>query len=154
MLSSPQNQPVDVHAVEMQIENFLDNFKKNYADWETSGHQGLDSKSIEQQTTSSDSGTSLCSVTSLSSIAEVDSSSSNLPNSESASSSLSMKSNVSSATSSGSGHAATTGSESSSRTGTPKNLGKFRQFYKSAFLALSQTSDFDRGKYRFSIQSY
>ena len=30
---------LDTHAVEMQIESFLDNFKKNYAEWETTAHQ-------------------------------------------------------------------------------------------------------------------
>ena len=33
------HQVLDTHAVEMQIENFLDNFKKNYAEWETTAHQ-------------------------------------------------------------------------------------------------------------------
>ena len=56
-----------------------------------------------------------------------------------------MKSNVSSSSSGPNGEHGGPGSEAGSRTGTPKNLGKFRQFYKSAFLALSQTSDFDQG---------
>ena len=140
-----QHRTVDTHAVEMQIECFLDNFKKYYGEWETGGHhrqqQDLDTKTTEELA-ASDSGTSLYTVASLSSIAEVDSSSSNLPNSESVSSSLSMKSNTTSSSSGVDGAESGAGS----RSGTPKNLGKFRQFYKSAFLALSQTSDFDRGK--------
>ena len=40
-MSSAQSdhQVLDTHAVEMQIESFLDNFKKNYAEWETTTHQ-------------------------------------------------------------------------------------------------------------------
>ena len=102
----------------------------------------MDAKTVEQLTASSDSGTSLGTISSVSSATEL-SGSSNLPNSESVSSSLSMKSNGSSL---GGAERGASGDGSESRTGTPKNLGKFRQFYKSAFLALSQTSDFDQGK--------
>ena len=40
-MSATQNshKVLDTHAVEMQIESFLDNFKKNQAEWETTAHQ-------------------------------------------------------------------------------------------------------------------
>ncbi len=168
MLPSPStnqaagSQTVDSHEVELRIESFLDNFKRSYAEWQdvdvdvdVDAALDPDPRSVDPLT-SSDSGTSLCTVQSLSSISEGvegtsvasgnTSSSSHVPNSDSASTSLSMKS--SGATSRGTGSSAT-GSEAGSRSGTPKNLGKFRHFYKSAYLALSQTSDFERGKYQF-----
>ncbi len=157
-----EGRSVDAHAVEMRIESFLDNFRKNYAEWESNSDHldrsintarastGSDCKTGTRNgdpLTESDSGTSLCTVHSLSSIPEArESSSSNFPNSDSASSSLSMKSNATSLSATTTGSGSVSGSGTGSRCGTPKNLGKFRQFYKSAFLALSQTSDFDRGK--------
>ena len=146
-----------VVEIESEIENFLDNFRKNYEEWETGGYHSA--QTIEQ-VVSSDSGTSLCTVTSLSSLSSeregdtnsssssqissavgsIASSTSHLPASDSASSSLSMRSHVSSSSA---------GCESSGelihQPGSP-SLGKFRQFYKSAYLALSKTPDLDYSK--------
>ena len=45
------HQVLDTHAVEMQIENFLDNFKKNYAEWETTAHQhDTNSREVKDRT--------------------------------------------------------------------------------------------------------
>ena len=45
------HQVLDTHAVEMQIENFLDNFKKNYAEWETTAHEhDTNSREVKDRT--------------------------------------------------------------------------------------------------------
>ena len=151
-----RNIDTQVVEIESEIENFLDNFRKNYEEWETGGYHSI--QTIEQ-VVSSDSGTSLCAVTSLSSLSSeregdssssssqifstvgsVSSSTSHLPASDSASSSLSMRSHMSSSSA---------GCESPGelihQPGSP-SLGKFRQFYKSAYLALSQNPDLDHSK--------